>query len=60
MVESSGIVNAVAKIGRALPEIRKPIRKVAFNEKIFWTGLIVVIYLVMSEIPLYGVSGQQG
>ncbi|MFQ5997992.1 MAG: hypothetical protein ACE5KO_01655, partial [Candidatus Bathyarchaeia archaeon] len=22
----------------------------------FWVGLIVIIYLVMSEIPLYGVS----
>ena len=43
-------------IGRVLPEIKKPERKVSFNEKIFWTALVLVIFLVMTEIPLYGVS----
>jgi len=41
-------------IGRVLPEIKKPARKVSFNEKIFWTGLVLVIFLVMTEIPLFG------
>ncbi|MGD6806146.1 MAG: preprotein translocase subunit SecY [Candidatus Bathyarchaeia archaeon] len=43
-------------IGRVLPEIKKPERKVSFNEKIFWTALVLVVFLVMTEIPLYGVS----
>ncbi len=43
-------------IGRVLPEIKKPERKVSFNEKIFWTALVLVIFLVMTEIPLYGVT----
>src|SRR5208283_2383680 len=43
-------------LGRVLPEIKKPERKVSFNEKIFWTGLVLIIYLVMGQIPLYGVS----
>jgi preprotein translocase SecY subunit len=43
-------------IGRILPEIKKPERKVSFNEKLFWTALTLVIFLVMTEIPLYGVS----
>ena len=43
-------------IGRVLPEIKKPERKVSFNEKIFWTGLVLVIFLVMSQIPLFGIS----
>ena len=43
-------------IGRILPEIKKPERKVSFNEKIFWTAICLVIFLVMTEIPLYGVS----
>ena len=43
-------------IGRVLPEIKKPERKVSFNEKIFWTALVLVIFLVMTEIPLYGVA----
>lgn len=43
-------------LGRILPEIKKPERKVSFNEKLFWTALCLVIFLVMTEIPLYGVS----
>jgi len=43
-------------IGRVLPEIKKSERKVSFNEKIFWTALVLVIFLVMTEIPLYGIE----
>ncbi len=43
-------------IGRVLPEIKKPERKVSFNEKLFWTALVLIIFLVMTEIPLYGVE----
>jgi len=42
-------------IGRILPEIKKPERKVSFNEKLFWTALVLIVYLVMSEVPLYGI-----
>jgi preprotein translocase SecY subunit len=42
-------------IARALPEIKAPERRVRFNEKLFWTGLVLVIFLVMGEVPLYGV-----
>jgi preprotein translocase SecY subunit len=45
-------------IGRVLPEIKKPERKVSFNEKIFWTALVLVVFLVMTEVPLYGVSSE--
>ncbi len=43
-------------LGRVLPEIKKPERKVSFNEKIFWTALVLVIFLVMTQVPLYGVA----
>ena len=44
-------------IGRVLLEIKKPERKVSFNEKLFWTGLVLIVYLVMAEIPLFGIGG---
>jgi preprotein translocase SecY subunit len=44
-------------IARVLPEIKVPERKVSFNEKIFWTALVLIVYLVMAEIPLYGITG---
>ncbi|HJX02817.1 MAG TPA: preprotein translocase subunit SecY, partial [Candidatus Bathyarchaeia archaeon] len=43
-------------IARILPEIKTPERRVRFNEKLFWTALALIIYLIMSEIPLYGIG----
>ncbi len=43
-------------IGRVLLEIKKPERKVGFNEKIFWTAIVLVVFLVMTETPLYGIG----
>ncbi len=45
-------------VGRVLPEIKVPERKVSFNEKIFWTALVLIVFLVMTEIPLYGVQAE--
>jgi len=39
---------------RIMPEIKQPQREVSFKEKLMWTGLALIIYLIMSNIPLYG------
>ncbi len=49
-------LNLFKPIGRVLPEIKVPQRKVSFNEKIFWTAMVLIVYLVMSEIPLFGIA----
>jgi len=41
---------------RILPEIKQPQREVAFKEKFIWTAVVLVIYIVLSNIPLYGVN----
>ena len=43
-------------IARFFPDIKSPDRKVAFNEKIFWTAIALIIYFVMSQTPLYGIG----
>jgi len=43
-------------LARIVPEIKKPERRVRFNEKIFWTALVLVVFLIMSEVPLYGIT----
>ncbi len=43
---------------RVMPEIKNPQREVAFKEKFIWTAVVLVIYIVMSNIPLYGVELQ--
>jgi len=39
-----------------MPEIKAPQREVSFKEKLLWTVVALVIYLIMSNIPLYGVN----
>jgi len=41
-----------------MPEVSSPTRKVSFNEKLFWTAMALIIYLVMSEISLFNVGGE--
>jgi preprotein translocase SecY subunit len=48
-------------MSRFLLEAKPPERRVGFNSKLLWTALALVIYLVMSEIPLYGLqAGESG
>ncbi len=41
---------------RLIPEVKSPERRVSFNEKLFWTGIALILYLVMAEVPLYGLA----
>lgn len=42
------------------PKIQKPTREVGKKEKLIWTFIILVIYLVLSSIPLLGVYFGEG
>ncbi|MCC6012991.1 MAG: preprotein translocase subunit SecY [Candidatus Verstraetearchaeota archaeon] len=45
---------------RFIPEIPRPQRKLDLKYRLLWTGLVLAIYLVMCEIPLYGISIRTG
>ncbi|MGB9676415.1 MAG: preprotein translocase subunit SecY [Candidatus Bathyarchaeales archaeon] len=49
-------LNAFKPIARIVPEVKAPERRVRFNEKIFWTALAAIIYLIMAEVPLFGIE----
>ncbi|KAI9313873.1 SecY subunit domain-containing protein [Dichotomocladium elegans] len=38
-----------------LPEIAAPDRRVPFDERAMWTIGILIIFLIMSQVPLYGI-----
>ncbi|KAF7426461.1 translocon subunit [Pleurotus ostreatus] len=38
-----------------LPEVSDPERKAPFNQKILWTAVTLLIFLVCSQVPLYGI-----
>ena len=42
-----------------LPEVEAPDRKVPFREKVLWTVIVLFVFLVCCQIPLFGVQNQQ-
>jgi len=38
-----------------IPEVQQPETRVPFNQKMMWTGLTLLIFLVMGQTPLFGI-----
>ncbi|CAO3596413.1 unnamed protein product [Absidia cylindrospora] len=49
------VLHLVQPFMAVLPEIAQPNRKVPFNQKVMWTAVTLFIFLVMSQVPLYGI-----
>ncbi|MCQ8898526.1 MAG: preprotein translocase subunit SecY, partial [Hadesarchaea archaeon] len=49
---------ALQPLIRLLPEVEVPKRHVSFREKFFWSALALLLFLVMTQVPLYGVERQ--
>lgn len=43
-----------------MPEVKPPDREVSFKEKFAWTAIVLIIYLIMSNIPLAGIPRGEG
>ncbi|RKP30354.1 protein transport protein SEC61 alpha subunit [Metschnikowia bicuspidata] len=54
------VLDLVKPFEPLVPEVIAPQRKVPFNQKVMWTGVTLLIFLVMSEIPLYGIISSDG
>ena len=57
---TSTFLKALSPFVRMMPEVKTPDREVSFREKLIWTAVILIIFLVMSHLPLYGVDAQAG
>lgn len=57
---TSAFLKAVAPISRVIPSVKKPKEKKGLKSRLFWVFLISLVYLLMLNIPLYGVNTQQG
>ena len=53
-------LSAFRPITRVMPEVKTPDRLIAFREKLLWTVLVLVAYLVLTEIPLFGAVSSSG
>jgi len=49
-------LKAFEPLSRVIPEVKAPERRVGFTEKLLWTAVALIIYLVMCEVPLYGIG----
>ncbi|MEA1905257.1 MAG: preprotein translocase subunit SecY, partial [Candidatus Hadarchaeota archaeon] len=47
-------------IVRKLPEVEVPKRHISFKEKFIWSGLALVVFLMMAQIMLYGIPEGRG
>lgn len=47
------------KIVQVVPTVKKPIDHISFKEKIFWTLAMLIMYFVMTNVPILGL-GQGG
>ena len=53
-------LRALSPFVRIMPEVKAPDREVSFREKAVWTIVVLIIFLVMSHLPLYGVTKETG
>ena len=43
-------------IFKFIPEVKSPVHHEDFNEKLKWTGIILILYYILTQIPLYGLA----
>ncbi|NOQ44993.1 MAG: preprotein translocase subunit SecY, partial [Nitrosopumilus sp.] len=59
MAEGSitGIIRKVVfKVEPYLPQVPKPKKKISLQTKLLWSGIALLIYLVMGQTPLFGAT----
>ncbi len=47
---------ALLPIFSYLPQVKSPTYRVPFKEKLKWTGVILILYFILTQIPLFGLS----
>ena len=57
---ASKFLQALRPFMTITPEVVKPKKEVKFNEKILWTFGALIIYFIMSSIPIYGANVSGG
>jgi len=53
-------LRTVSPIARLIPGVKKPERDPGFRTKIFWTLIAVMLYIIMTTVPLYGIQRGAG
>lgn len=51
-----GLLDALAKMANYIPTVEKPKAKPGLYERLIWTAIALVIYVIMANTPLYGIT----
>jgi protein transport protein SEC61 subunit alpha len=51
-----GLRRIIKTVSVYIPQVPKPKKKLSLTEKFVWTGIALLAYLIMGQIPLYGVT----
>jgi protein transport protein SEC61 subunit alpha len=54
--DESTFRRAIKYISSYIPQVEKPKKKLTLTEKFVWSGIALFAYLIMGQIPLYGVT----
>ena len=47
---------SIKAVSKYIPQVEKPKKKISLTEKFVWSGIALFAYLIMGQIPLYGVT----
>ncbi|MDI6883651.1 MAG: preprotein translocase subunit SecY [Hadesarchaea archaeon] len=50
---------ALEPLVRRMPEVAVPKRRVSFREKFMWTGIALLVFFIMTQVPLYGPAARE-
>jgi len=56
---TSVIRKVVFKVEPYLPQVPKPKKKITLQRRLLWCGVILLIYMVMGQTPLFGATAPQ-
>jgi len=50
------LIEKLQPIFSILPQVKSPEHRISFKDKLKWTAIILVLYFILTQIPLYGLS----
>ncbi len=51
-----GLLDLMAKAANYIPTVEKPKQKPGLYERLFWTAIALIVYVIMANTPLYGIA----
>ena len=49
-------MSLIQTVSKYIPDVNGPTKKLGFNKKLKWTGIVLLLYYVLLHIPLYGLG----